>query len=345
MTAVMWMSKKRVVLSDVANLAGLSKATVSRYLNNNIVLPQATVKRIEDAISELNYQANSLARRLSKGGSETIGLVLPDITNPFFAGLADAAEEAASEHHYSLVLCITRNNPDKERQFIRWLDTCQVDGLLFTTNRPDNGLLLEELVGHQRIVLIDEDIPGSIVPKVFVDNIQGGRMATQHLIAAGHRRIAFVGGPDALMSVRERHEGFLQAMQFAGLACPPEWVLYGEYSREFGQAALHRLMSLPVAPTAVFAASDFLVLGLLDGLAQRGLMAPAALSLVGFDDASYAELITPRLSTIRQPAKLLGRTAIEILMKLLNGHQDFENETRIPVEWVGRDSVLNLPVD
>lgn len=343
MIVVVRMNKKRVVLSDVANLAGLSKATVSRYLNNSIVLPQATVQRIEDAIAQLDYRANSLARRLSKGGSETIGLVLPDITNPFFAELADAAEEAASEHHYSLVLCITRNNPDKERQFIRWLDTCQVDGLLFTTNRPDNGLLREELVGHQRIVLIDEDIPGSLVPKLFVDNVQGGILATEQLIAAGHRRIAFVGGPDALMSVRERHEGFRRAMDRAGLACPPERVLYGDYSREFGQSALHRLLSLPEPPTAVFAASDYLVLGLLDGLRQRGLTAPEALSLVGFDDASYAELITPRLSTIRQPARLLGRTAVDIMIKLLNGRVDINIETRIPVEWVGRDSVRCYP--
>lgn len=168
------MSIKRVLLSDVAKLAGLSKATLSRYMNNSIVLPQDTIDRIETAIRELDYRGNSLARRLSKGGSETLGLVLPDITNPFFAELADAAEEAASVSGYSLVLCITRNNPEKECQFIRWLDTCQVDGLLFTTNRPDNGLLRKEVQRHERIVLLDEDIPGSKVPKVFADNVQAG---------------------------------------------------------------------------------------------------------------------------------------------------------------------------
>jgi len=160
------MSKKRVLLSDVAALAGLSKATVSRYMNQSIMLPQETIDRIEAAIRQLDYRGNSLARRLSKGGSETLGLVLPDITNPFFAELADAAEEAASAHGYSLVLCITRNHPDKESQFIRWLDTCQVDGLLFTTNHPDNGLLRKEINRHQRIVLLDEDIPGSEVPGI-----------------------------------------------------------------------------------------------------------------------------------------------------------------------------------
>ncbi|STS82720.1 regulatory protein [Klebsiella pneumoniae] len=328
------MSIKRVLLSDVAKLAGLSKATLSRYMNNSIVLPQDTIDRIETAIRELDYRGNSLARRLSKGGSETLGLVLPDITNPFFAELADAAEEAASASGYSLVLCITRNNPEKECQFIRWLDTCQVDGLLFTTNRPDNGLLRKEVQRHERIVLLDEDIPGSKVPKVFADNVQGGRIATEKLIAAGHRHIAFVGGPDKLMSVRERYQGFCTAMEQAGLSWPPEWVMYGDYQREFGQQALRYLFSQQVRPTAVFAASDYLVLGLLDGLRASGLQAPEALSLVGFDDANYADFTQPRISTIRQPARELGRTAVNIMMRLLNDDPDIPAETRLPVEWM-----------
>ncbi|OAT76524.1 cytochrome-c peroxidase [Mangrovibacter phragmitis] len=336
------MTKKRVVLSDVANLAGLSKATVSRYLNHNLVLPQETAARIEAAIRKLDYQRNSLARRLSKGGSETLGLVLPDITNPFFAELADAAEEAASAQGYSLVLCVTRNNPEKERQFIRWLDTCQVDGLLFTTNRPDDGLLRREVQHHQRIILLDEDIPGSQVPKVFADNQQGGRLATEQLIRAGHRHIAFVGGPDALMSVRERYLGFCEALAAAGLSCPPEWVLYGEYQREYGSKALDQLFRGAQCPTAIFAASDYLVLGILDGLRARQLQAPEALSLVGFDDASYANFTQPRISTIRQPAHQMGRTAVQLMLRLLNG-ETVPEHTRFPVEWVARDSIMPPP--
>lgn len=333
------MSTKRVLLSDVAKLAGLSKATVSRYMNHSIVLPQETINRIESAIRTLDYRGNSLARRLSKGGSETLGLVLPDITNPFFAELADAAEEAASARGYSLVLCITRNNPEKEAQFIRWLDTRQVDGLLFTTNRPDNGVLRKEIQRHHHVVLLDEDIPGSTVPKVFADNVQGGHMATEQLIAAGHTQIAFIGGPEQLMSVRERYQGFCTAMQQAGLAIPPEWVMYGNYSREFGQQALNHLFSCPQRPTAVFAASDYLVLGLLDGLRASGLQAPAALSLVGFDDANYTDLTHPRISTIRQPARELGHTAVRIMLRLLNDESDIPMETRLPVEWIARDSI------
>lgn len=333
------MGTKRVVLSDVAKYAGLSKATVSRYLNKSISLPQPTVARIEEAIKALDYRANSLARRLSKGGSETIGLVLPDIANPFFAELADAAEEAASLHKYSLVLCVTRNNLEKECQFIRWLDTRQVDGLLFTTNRPDNGQLREQLKGQRHVVLLDEDVPGSTVPKVFSDNVHGGELAANKLIAAGHQRIAFVGGPDELMSVRERHQGFRQALLNAGLPYSADMVLYGDYSRTFGRAALDQLLALPQPPTAIFAASDYLALGLLDGMRQRGLAVPASLSLVGFDDAIYSDLITPRLSTIRQSARDLGRVAVETLIKLFNDEPDVSQVSRIPVEWISRDSV------
>ncbi|QCR36080.1 LacI family DNA-binding transcriptional regulator [Nissabacter sp. SGAir0207] len=336
------MANKRVVLSDVARLAGLSKATVSRYLNNSIVLPQQTTQRIEDAISTLNYRGNSLARRLSKGGSETIGLVLPEISNPFFAELAEAAEAAASAHQYSLVLCVTRNNLEKESQFIRWLDTRQVDGLLFATNKPDDGRLLAELQGQSNIVLIDEDVPGAEVPKVFADNVAGGQLATRQLIDAGHRRIAYVGGPDALMSVRERREGFRQALEQAGLAYHSELVLCGDYTREFGQTAIDRLLALPEPPTAIFAGSDYLALGLLDGLRAHQLSAPKDMSIVGFDDANYAELITPRLSTIRQDAGQLGRTAVELLIRMLKEETQENCVARIPVQSIKRESIAPL---
>jgi len=141
------------------------------------------------------------------------------------------------------------------------------------------------------------------------------------------------------MSVRERYQGFCTAMEQAGLHVPPEWVMYGEYQREFGKQALERLFSRTERPTAVFAASDFLVLGLMDGLRARGLKAPEALSLVGFDDATYADFTQPRISTIRQPARELGRTAVEIMLRILNDDLPVPAETRLPVEWVARDSI------
>lgn len=333
------MSIKRVLLSDVAKLAGLSKATLSRYMNNSIVLPQDTIDRIETAIRELDYRGNSPARRLSKGGSETLGLgcfpILPTPSLPNWPTQPKRPLLPAATARCCVSPATTRKK--SASSFAGWIPA--VDGLLFTTNRPDNGLLRKEVQRHERIVLLDEDIPGSKVPKVFADNVRGGRIATEKLIAAGHRHIAFVGGPDKLMSVRERYQGFCTAMEQAGLSWPPEWVMYGDYQREFGQQALRYLFSQQVRPTAVFAASDYLVLGLLDGLRASGLRAPEALSLVGFDDANYADFTQPRISTIRQPARELGRTAVNIMMRLLNDDPDIPAETRLPVEWIGRDSI------
>jgi LacI family transcriptional regulator len=141
------------------------------------------------------------------------------------------------------------------------------------------------------------------------------------------------------MSVRERHQGYRQALEKSGIAYDPSLVLYGDYDRVFGRCALDNLLALPMPPSAIFAASDYLALGLLDGLRAKGLRAPESLSLVGFDDAIYADLITPRLSTIRQSARDLGRTAVELLIKLFNEDISVQPVTRIPVEWIPRDSI------
>ncbi|WP_408620904.1 LacI family DNA-binding transcriptional regulator [Celerinatantimonas sp. YJH-8] len=337
------MNAKRVVLSDVAKLAGVSKATVSRYLNHSLSLPEGTARRIEKAIKETHYQRNTLARRLSKGGSETIGLVIPDITNPFFAQLADAVEAATARHGYSLVLCISRNDAAKECQFIQWLDSRQVDGLLFITNKADINSQLKALV-HQRrdIVLIDENIQDTELSKVFSDNFQGGYLATKNLIAAGHRHIAYIGGPKYLKSVKERFEGYRHALTEAQLPYHEFWTFYGDYERSFGMQATLEFMAQPQRPTAVFAASDYIAFGVLDGLKYLKLNAPESLSLAGYDDASFADLLTPRISTVRQPFELMGKTAVDILFAQMNAPEQNFQQIILPVEWIERDSITPL---
>jgi len=333
---------KSVTIQDVARQAGLSKSAVSRYLNHSLSLPPATAQRIEGAIEALGFRRNSLAQRLSKGGSETIGLVLPDIANPFFAELADAAEATAFAHGYNLVLCLTRNDPAREIQYVHWKGSRRVDGLLFISNRADDGTLAAQLGAYREIVLLDEDVPGTSMPKVFADNVAGGRLATEHLIRQGHRRIAHVSGPAAVMSVRERREGYERALAAAGIPLHPDYLLLGEYSRDFGRQAAATLLDLPEPPQAIFAASDFIAVGVLDTLRERGLAVPAALSLVGFDDAPYAELLTPPLSTVRQSARDLGRQGIEALLAVLAG-QPVVGEQRVAVTLVERGSVAPAP--
>jgi LacI family transcriptional regulator len=176
---------KVATIADVARVAGLSKAAVSRYLNRRINLPIETQRRIDEAIRELDFKSNSLARRLSIGSSEMIGLAMPQVSNPFFAELADAAEEAAAELGFGIALCITRSMIEHERRYLGWLDTRYIDGLMLITNRPDDGELRDLIGKRENIVLLDEDVPGTEVTKIFADNVAGAVIATERLIAAG----------------------------------------------------------------------------------------------------------------------------------------------------------------
>jgi LacI family transcriptional regulator len=325
-------------IRDVAEHAKVSKATVSRYLNGSLVLPPETAERIDAAIVALNYRQNSLARRLSLGSSETIGLAMPDVANPFFAEIADEVELAASGYGYGLSLCITRNQLERESLYVGWLDIQHLDGLILVSNRPDDGSLRKLIGTRGNIVVIDEDIAGVDVPKVFVDNVQGGYLATRHLLDAGHRRIGHVSGPRGLFTVQERFEGYRRALTEAGVPFDEALVCFGSYDRHFGASALAGLLELPSPPTAVFAASDYLVVGMLETLRERAIAVPGDMSIVGFDDMEFASLLMPPISTLRQSARGLGRRAVDILIARLAGEVPATVE-RLPVQLIERASV------
>ncbi|UAB73533.1 LacI family DNA-binding transcriptional regulator [Vibrio sp. SCSIO 43132] len=334
-------------ISDVARKANLSKSAVSRYLNGNLNLAPETAERVNEAVKALNYKPSRLARRLSAGVSETIGLAVPDLSNPFFSELADSAEATASLHGYELTICITRSEPDREGLYIGWLDTRNIDGLLFITNRPDDGSL-NTLIGERtNVVLLDEDVPGTGVIKIFSDNVKGGYLATQKLIELGHTDIAYVGGPETLMSVQERFEGYQNAMVEAGLTCHSSRIFYGEYSRSYGNQVADWIAALEKRPTAIFCGSDYIAIGVIESLKKYDIQVPDDISIIGFDDVNFAGLLTPSLSSIRQSAQVLGRLGVEALLGILK-QTDLEASSsptklrRIPVELVIRDSIKSL---
>jgi len=325
-------------LQDVATAANVSPSTVSRYLNKRIELPPETARRIDEAISALDYRPNLLAKRLSLGRTEAIGLVTPEISNPFFADLAAAVEDEAGKHGYSVFMTSTGGHREREIASLRRLQDRHVDGLLMMTNQPDDGTLASAMGQHDHIVLIDEDIPGVNVPKVFVENRNGAYLATGHLIAAGHRRIAHIGGPDHLFSAVERLSGFRDAMEEAGLAIEPDHLRFGAYSRDFGFEAMNAILAAGVPPTAVFAGSDFIAIGVMKAIKTHGLRVPGDISLVGFDDMPFADLLAPALTTVRQPAGELGRTGLRALLALIEKRTPAPL-TRLPVTLVRRESV------
>lgn len=327
-------------LSDVAQRSGVSVATVSRHLNGKIQLPAATVARIESAITALGYQPNPHARSLSLGRSETIGLVIPDIANPYFARLAAAVERAARRHGLGVLLCATLNEGEREHEYLRRLGRNHLDGLIFGTNHPSDGSLAAEInKANRRVVIIDEDVEGAHGSKIFCDNEQGGYLAGRHLLAEGHRRIAFFGGPEFLMSTRERIAGCRRAMEEGSPDAVFAHLMFGDYSLEHGRRAAERLLEARDGTTAVLISSDEIAIGALDVFRDAGVKIPQQLSVVGFDDIAPFHLFDPPLTCIRQPVDEMGRRAVELLVSGMAGARMKTAVECLPVELMVRGSV------
>jgi LacI family transcriptional regulator len=325
-------------LSDVAKAANVSPTTVSRHLNGSISLPEETVRRIDAAISALRYRPNPHARSLGRGRSDMIGLVIPDIANPFFAKLAAAVEIAADGSGLGVMLCSTFNRQARELEYIDRMRKNFVDGLLFATNHTDDGALAASINASSGVVLVDEDVAGTSGPKVFADNEQGGALAAQCLLASGHRRLAYVGGPHGLMSARERAEGFRKVARETAVGAGVSCELFGEYTAAHGRAAIKRILDEHSEVTGVFAASDEILIGMLEVLRARQRRVGSDISVVTFDDVEPLGLLDPPVTAVRQFIDEMGRTAVGLITVALAGAPQVET-VRVPVELVVRGSV------
>lgn len=332
-------SARKATIRDVSAAACVSVTTVSRYLNGSIRLPPDTTKRIDDAIAALNYTPSPLARSLSLGRSNMIGLVVPEIANPFFARLAASVEAAAARLGYGLLLCVTLNNVDREVDYIARIESKYVDGVLFSTNHPDDGRLRAVLQDVRNVVLVDEDIAGSCRPGVFAANHEGAFAATRHMVEAGHKRIAMISGPKTLLSADERRQGFLEAVATAGPAHEVVAVFDCAYTVEAGEAAAERLLQDHPKTTAVFTGSDELFLGMLKTFRRRGVRIGADISVVTCDDVGPLELFEPAITALRQDIPQMGEHAVGMLRSHMLREQVPDAQIRVPMKLIERESV------
>ena len=323
-------------LKDVALHAGLAVSTASRYLNGTLQLPPETRQRLQDAVMALNYQPNVLARNLQAGRSRTLGLVLPELSNPFFALLAEAASEAADRAGYTILLCVSGNDPAREERHVRLLATGQLDGLIYLGAHRRNEAL--QMLGTDRfpVVVVDEEVSSETAGRLFVDNRRGGYLATEHLLHLGHRDIAFLGGDPDLLTTQERLQGYRDALTERGVTASPARIRLGRYDSASGHQAATQWFSTE-APSAIFAASDMLALGVMQAAREHGLHVPRDLSLVGFDDVPVAALLSPALSTVWQPVSELGQLGVEMLVAYLEEGRALSTRT-LGVRLVVRES-------
>ena len=311
----------RPTIRDVAVAAGVSLGTASRALNGHKNVSPGNVERVRMAVSQLGFQLNAHARSLRSAHSGTIGVLVSDIRNPFFAEIARAAEMVALENGYVTLLANADESVEQQDTYLRGMVSHRIDGLLAAPQGDGTGSLKEIVASGLPVVFVDRTIDGLDVPSVTSDSRPGLREALAHLRSLGHNRIGFIAGPQATSTGRERLVVFLSEAREAGIPQPSELVARGDFQSRSGEVGAHLLMSLANPPTALIAADSLMGVGALVALKALGLRVGRDVSVIAFDDLPYASLFDPGLTVIDQDAEAMGRLAGEGLMAVIGGER------------------------
>ncbi|MCD6257937.1 LacI family DNA-binding transcriptional regulator [Candidatus Aerophobetes bacterium] len=322
-------------IKDVAKLAGVSPACVSLALNGKPYVSAKTKKRIYNAIEQLNYRPNIIARSLRNKKTHTIGLVLSDITNPFFPEIARGVETKAREYGFNVILCNTDADPLLEKNYIEVLLAKQVDGLILTSVR-----IMDDLDKYTKencpLVFINRKPPLSDFDFVGIDNVASAKMAVEHLIKLGHRKIALIRGEPASWASFSRYEGYRMALKEAGIPYSDNLVKIGYLRYESGYRAMESLLKGSPIPTAIFCANDIMALGAIDACVDRKVKVPQDLAIVGFDDIWVASLKNVQLTTVHQPRYEMGAKAVELMVERIIGKRKKTKRVILPTKLVIR---------
>lgn len=309
-------------IHDVAKKANVSTTTVSHVINGTRFVSEELKQRVLDAMASLNYQPNGLARSLRIGRSKTIGLILPDNSNSFFAEISHSIEDYGYKNGYSVILCNTDDDPDKEISYINVLINKQVDGIIFIS-ACNPSCKFSSLINIP-VVVVDRELPGINIDTVLNDNLLGGRLAANYLLGLGHRRLACISGVNTVVSSRHRVMGFQQVLNDAGIAILPQYLVGGDFHFHSGLMCMNQILEIAShapeceRPTALFVCNDMMALGAIRSAREHGVRVPEDISIIGFDNISIGELVSPPLTTIAQPTQDLAENAIRLLLQKMN---------------------------
>ena len=302
-------------MRDVAKRAAVSITTVSHVINQTRPVSDELQQRVLAAMQELGYQPNLLARGLRRGETHTIGMIVPDSANPFFAEVARGVEDTSFEQGYSVILCNSDGDLDKELFYANVLAEKRVDGIIFVAAGVSTEHI-RDLQGRRiPLVVVDRDIPDVAVDSVLTDNARGGWLAAHHLVELGHRHIGCITGPSDVTPSAERVIGYWLALEQGGVPVNEALVVKGDFQYESGYRAAHHLLSGDNPPTAIFACNDLMAIGAIRAILELGQRVPADLSIVGFDDAPVASFANPPLTTVVQPKYEIGAIATKMLLE------------------------------
>lgn len=312
--------RNRVTRNDVAALARVAPSTVS-YVINNGPRPVSVEAReqVLKAIAKLGYHPSDVARSLRTRRTQTIGLIIPEITNPYYGEMVQAVEEASFKHGYTVILCHSGHVREREMAYSQVLRSKQVDGVIFLPVTPDLGPVHSLTRAGIQVVILERVVPG--YPSIVADEQHAGYLATRHLLDLGHRRIGCIVLAEDSTSSTARAEGYRSALLEAGILPKKQWIVESEYGYAAGEMAAHEFLKVSRPPTAVVAHNDLMAIGAMKAFGDAGLKIPSDVSVVGFDDIAAASYVQPGLTTIAYPKRQMGREAVEILLNLLGSKE------------------------
>lgn len=336
--------RKPVTRKDVAKRAGVSVAVVSYVVNNGPrpVSPETRAK-VKQAIEELGYYPNELARSLSRKQTATIGLIIPSLLNPVYAEIAESLERICTAEGYIVMLCGTGRDHTKEKQLAETLRAKQVDGVVIIPSQSPEEILKPLRQAHVPTVVLEHDLLDTYC--IAIDDLQGGCLATQHLLKLGHCRIGMIKREHYSALSYLRVVGYREMLAEAGLPFDPALVIESKAGQAAGYAAMQQLLALPNPPTAVFTHNDVLAMGAMHAIFDAGLMVPADISVVGYDNTLSASYLNPPLTTVKFPIAEMGRRAGQIILELAQDEGSLPARTiTLPVELVVRASTAPPPI-
>jgi LacI family transcriptional regulator len=329
-------------IAEIARRANVSTATVSRTLNQSGPVKAATARKVWRAVTALNYYPNSHARTLVSGRSRLIGLIVSDITNPFFPELVRAFEDLAAQKQYDLLLTSTNYDTSRMTTCLRRMLERKVDGVAMMTSEMDMGLIKELSRRNLPIVFMDVGQMGPRMSHVSIDYGNGIRQAVDHVVSLGHRNIGFITGPLDLHSARTRRQAFVDGLRSHSIPLDRRFVREGTHTAEGGEKAMKEMLKLARIPSAVVCSNDWTAIGALHAIHDAGLSVPEDISLVGFDDIPLTSYTNPMLTTVRMSAQDVGATAFQALFSLI-GEQHVEGDVyQVPTRLVVRESTTRL---
>ena len=331
----------RITLREVAEVAGVHPGTASRALNPETrgLVNAETAQRVLRAADELGYRPNPIARGLKTNRSYTVGVLIPDLMNPLFPPIVRGIQDRLERAGYTPLIANTDNDPERERIDFDRLRARQVDGFIAATARRDDDLLIEVAAIGAPVVLVNRRLEQAQLPAVFGDDQGGVRLAVEHLADLGHRRIAYLAGPQQVSTGYLRHEGFVAAMRDRGLSPDPDLVLFGDaFTEPEGMRLCRQLLGAGTPPSAIVAGNDLVALGCYDVFEERGVRCPDQISVVGFNDMPFADRFDPPLTTIRIPHYEIGARAADLLLELRRDGETASPQIQLPAELVVRAS-------